>query len=120
MIAGPSAGTYSAPVTLKRYQTAAIGVRTKRAVSYTPEVPRSRERACASSLVMAICEKMMPMQARAVYAELTDGLKRPVRAEDLVYAAPGLPSREAVAGEREHLQKDKAGLEIAQGRFLGE
>ncbi|WP_051323787.1 enoyl-CoA hydratase/isomerase family protein [Candidatus Solirubrobacter pratensis] len=47
----------------------------------------------------------------------------PLRAEELVYAAadrvPGLPTREQVAAEREHLQKDKAGLEIAQGVFLG-
>src|SRR3954452_8732694 len=60
------------------------------------------------------------MDTRAVYAELTDGLTRPVRAEDLVYAAPGLPSREAVAAEREKLQKDKDGIEIAQGGFLGD
>ena len=55
MITGPSGGTYSRPVTLKRYHTAAIGVSTKRAVSYTHEVPRLRERACASSFVKAIC-----------------------------------------------------------------
>jgi thioesterase DpgC len=47
----------------------------------------------------------------------TDGL----RVEELVYSGvPGLPTREQVAAEREHLQKDKQGLEIAQGEFLGE
>src|SRR3954447_17865895 len=56
MIAGPSAGTYSAPVTLKRYQTLEIGVSTMRASSYTQEVPRRRESACASSLVMPMRE----------------------------------------------------------------
>src|SRR3954469_20690591 len=59
-------------------------------------------------------------EIRALYAELTDGLTRPLRAEELVYAAPGLPSREAVAAEREKLQKDKDGIEIAQGAFLGD
>jgi thioesterase DpgC len=43
-----------------------------------------------------------------------------MRAEELVYSGvPGLPSREQVLQEREHLQKDKQGLEIAQGEFLG-
>src|SRR3954465_7697322 len=60
------------------------------------------------------------MDVRAVYRERTDGLTRPVRAEELVYAAPGLPSREEVAAEREKLQKDKDGIEIAQGAFLGD
>ena len=64
-------------------------------------------------------------ETRALYGELTEGLTRPVRAEDLVYAAaeaqPGLtPTREQVEGERDKLQKDKAGLEIAQGAFLGD
>jgi thioesterase DpgC len=59
-------------------------------------------------------------EIRALYAELTDGFARPVRAEELVYAAPGLPSREEVAAEREKLQKDKDGVEIAQGAFLGD
>ena len=40
------------------------------------------------------------MDVRAVYASLTDGLTRSVRAEDLVYAAAGLPTREAVEAER--------------------
>ena len=57
---------------------------------------------------------------RALYAELTEGFTRPIRAEELVYAAPGLPSREEVAAEAEKLQKDKQGLEIAQGAFLGD
>src|SRR3954452_1897131 len=56
MIAGPSAGTNSAPVTLKRYQTLETGVRTPRASSYTNEVPRVRESACASSLVIPMRE----------------------------------------------------------------
>src|SRR3954471_23769316 len=120
MIAGPSAGTNSAPVTLKRYQTLETGVRTTRANSYTNEVPRVRESACASSLVIPMREDSPMEDIRALYAELTDGLTRPVRAEELVYAAPGLPSRDDIDAEREKLQKNKTGLEIAQGKFLGD
>ena len=57
---------------------------------------------------------------RAQYAQLTDDFKTPVRAEELVYLAPGLPSRDDIAAENEKLQKDKQGLEVAQGAFLGE
>ena len=50
--------------------------------------------------------------------------ERRLRADELVYAAaehvPELPTREQVAAERELLQKDKQGLEIAQGAFLGD
>jgi (3,5-dihydroxyphenyl)acetyl-CoA 1,2-dioxygenase len=57
-----------------------------------------------------------------LYEELTDGLTRPLRVAELVYAAaerdPALPSRAAIDEERTHLQKDKAGLEIAQGDFI--
>jgi thioesterase DpgC len=65
----------------------------------------------------------MRIDTHELYAELTrDG---PLRADELVYAAaelaPGLvPTREQVAAERERLQKDKQGLEIAQGAFLGD
>src|ERR1700754_2284760 len=45
---------------------------------------------------------------------------RALRAEELVYSGiPGLPSREEVAREAAKPQKDKAGLEIAQGEYLG-
>lgn len=60
------------------------------------------------------------MEAPRIYRELTEELTRPVRAEDLVYAAPGLPSREDVAAEAAKAQSAKAGLEIAQGAFLGD
>ena len=61
------------------------------------------------------------METRALYAELTEGLTRAVRADDLVYAAaelsPGLPpTREQVAQEREKLQKDKAGRRSRRAR----
>ncbi len=58
-----------------------------------------------------------------VYAELTDDLQRPLRAEELVYAAaerfPGLvPTREQMAVERTNALADKEGIELAQGVFL--
>jgi thioesterase DpgC len=58
------------------------------------------------------------LDVKGVYEDLTRN--GPLRAEELVYAGvPGLPTREQVAAEREKLQKDKAGLEIARGVFLG-
>jgi (3,5-dihydroxyphenyl)acetyl-CoA 1,2-dioxygenase len=61
--------------------------------------------------------------ALAVYEELTDGLTRPLRLAEVAYGAaerhPGLlPSRAEIEAERTRLQKDKAGLEIAQGDFI--
>jgi thioesterase DpgC len=61
--------------------------------------------------------------ALAVYEELTDGLTRPLRLAEVAYEAaerlPGLlPSRAQIKAERACLQKDKAGLEIAQGNFI--
>ncbi len=58
-----------------------------------------------------------------IYDELTDGRTQYLRAGELVYAAgerfPGLVARRAAFdAERRLLQKDKAGLEIAQGDFV--
>lgn len=60
-----------------------------------------------------------------VYDELTEGRTHHLRASELVYAASErlpalLPSRAAIDAERRRLQKDKQGLEIAQGSFLGQ
>ena len=62
-------------------------------------------------------------QAEAVYDEVTDGRARSLRMAEVVYAAAErhpdlLPSRGAIAAERERLQKDKEGLEIEQGVFF--
>jgi thioesterase DpgC len=59
----------------------------------------------------------------SIYAGLTDGYRRRLRVSELVYAAAErypdhLPSRAAIAAERELLQKDKQGLEINQGIFV--
>ena len=60
------------------------------------------------------------MEARAFYLDVTEGLTKPVRAEDLVYAAPGLPTPEEIADEADKPLSGKAGLEIAQGAFLAD
>ena len=62
-------------------------------------------------------------EIEAIYAELTDGLRRRLRVAELVYTAAErfpdlLPSRAAIDAERERLQKDKQGLEIDQGIFV--
>jgi (3,5-dihydroxyphenyl)acetyl-CoA 1,2-dioxygenase len=63
------------------------------------------------------------MDPLAAYRDITDGLRRPVRVTELVYTAAqrpasGLPTRDEIDGERTLLQKDKRGLEIAQGDFV--
>ena len=69
-------------------------------------------------------DAFLQRHVRKLYAELTDNGTDGLRADDLVYAAaervPGLaPSRGQVARERERLQKDKEGYEVAQGTLLG-
>jgi thioesterase DpgC len=68
-------------------------------------------------------ERFLRVHAEEVYAALTDDYAVALRAEELVYVAaerfPGLtPTRAQVAAEREHLQGDKDGAEIAQGLLL--
>jgi thioesterase DpgC len=63
------------------------------------------------------------MDPIAIYEEVTDGLRRPVRVTELVYEAAarslgGLPTREEIERERGQLQKHKEGLELAQGEFV--
>lgn len=58
-----------------------------------------------------------------IYAALTNQFERPLRVAELVYEAaerfPGLvPTRAEIDAERALKQKDKAGLEIAQGDFI--
>ena len=68
-------------------------------------------------------ERYLREHAEQVYAALTDDLATPLRLDELVYLAaerfPGLvPTREQVAAEREHLQGEKQGAEIAQGLLI--
>jgi thioesterase DpgC len=61
----------------------------------------------------------------SAFDEVTDGGRRELRCAELVYEAaekfPGLvPSRLEIDEERTHLQKEKRGLEMAQGEFLAQ
>ena len=65
-------------------------------------------------------EEHLRRNVATLYDELTDGLARQPRVSELVYSAaeryPGLlPTRAEIDAERELPQKDKQGLEIAQG-----
>jgi thioesterase DpgC len=68
-------------------------------------------------------ERFLREHAEELYAALTDDYATPLRLDELVYLAaerfPGLvPTRETVDAEREHLQGEKEGAEIAQGLLL--
>jgi (3,5-dihydroxyphenyl)acetyl-CoA 1,2-dioxygenase len=68
-------------------------------------------------------ERFLREHAEELYAALTDDFATPLRLDELVYLAaerfPGLvPKRAEVEAEREHLQGDKEGAEIAQGLLI--
>ena len=68
-------------------------------------------------------DEQLRRNAASLYDKLTEGLTRQLRVSELVYAAaehhPGLlPTRAEIDAERELPQKDKRGLEIAQGIFV--
>lgn len=93
-----------------------------------PARPRRSEREAAAAeaikgALLAARTAFLRVHAGAAYDALTDSRRRPVRAEELVYAAaerfPSLtPTRATVAAERQVAQKEKDGAEIAQGLFL--
>jgi thioesterase DpgC len=68
-------------------------------------------------------ETFLRAHAEALYDELTEGLTRRVRDEELLFAAaervPGLvPDRETMAAELERKLSEKQGVELAQGLLL--
>ncbi len=68
-------------------------------------------------------DQFLRSNGEAIYDELTDGLSKALRDDELLDAAadlhPGLvPDREALAAESERRLADKLGIEIAQGIFL--
>src|SRR5579871_6269182 len=84
------------------------------------------EQAAAEALINDLRDKRIAFlrrHAAGLYARLTDQLREFVRIEVLVERAaervPGLvPTRQQVQAERQHLQKDKDGVEVDQGLFL--
>jgi thioesterase DpgC len=68
-------------------------------------------------------ESYLHAHVEEIYDELTDGLERPLRDQELTFEAaeryPGLtPTREEIAAESERKLADKEGAELAQGLFL--
>jgi (3,5-dihydroxyphenyl)acetyl-CoA 1,2-dioxygenase len=68
-------------------------------------------------------DQFLRSNGEAIYDELTDGLSKALRDDELLDAAaelhPGLvPGREALAAESQRRLADKLGIEIAQGIFL--
>ena len=88
---------------------------------------RDAVQAAGAEIVQGLLRAVRNRFARAyvgpIYDLLSNGRRRFLRADELVYAVadlcPGLcPSRQAVAAERELLLAEKEGVEIAQGDFL--
>jgi (3,5-dihydroxyphenyl)acetyl-CoA 1,2-dioxygenase len=70
-------------------------------------------------------EAQLRLEIESIYEELTGGFQRSLRLDELVAAAAehraGLvPTAEEMAAERRLPQRDKQGLEIDQGIFLGQ
>ncbi len=92
--------------------------------------PKARHSAAEASAAKLIRDAAIGSRTRflrahtdAVYDKLTVGRSRFVRVEELAAAAarefPGLvPTEKQIAAEQGTLQRDKAGLEIAQGIFI--
>jgi (3,5-dihydroxyphenyl)acetyl-CoA 1,2-dioxygenase len=97
-------------------------------IARLPQKPHRRKvEADAAQTIFAAAraarERFLGAHAGALYDELTRQRSRFIRLEDLVFAAaaavPGLtPTAEQVAGESEHLQSEKDGVEIDHGIFL--
>ena len=110
---------------------AALSARVGRGEELLAQLPARRERNEAEAAAAAALQseldaaraEFLRAHTEAVYATLTDDLRRAVRDEELVYAAadrfPGLvPTRAQMAVERTRALPDKGGVEIAQGLFL--
>jgi thioesterase DpgC len=84
------------------------------------------QRASAETMSTALDEareQFLRAHAEELYDALTDGLSRPMRIEQLLELASErypclVPTAAAVEAERQHLQGDKDGVEIAQGLLI--
>src|SRR5439155_17051090 len=92
-----------------------------------PRPQRDEAQQAAATEILATLndarERFLRAHVEDVYEALTDGLSRPLRVEQLLERTaeryPGLtPTAATVAAEREHVQGDKDGAEIAQGLLL--
>ncbi|MFC5140450.1 enoyl-CoA hydratase/isomerase family protein [Actinomycetospora rhizophila] len=104
-----------------------LGVLDGELAALPPRPDRNTEQQDQATAVLergrAARERFLDRHLEAVYDALTDGGTRTLRAAELTYAAaelvPGLtPTRERIAQERRHPQKDKEGWEVDQGIFL--
>jgi len=102
----------------------AAGIRLLAALPRKPA--RSGAEQAAAALILSMSrdarDRFLTVHAPALYDELTAGRTRFVRLEELVLLAadaiPGLvPTRQEVAAEAKLDQRDKDGVEIAQGLF---
>ncbi len=96
-----------------------LPLRSKRTEAERAEASRVRES------LLAETGRVARSNRREIYDRLTEGGKRRVRVDDLVYRAaelwPGLvPTRDEVAREAERMQMDKDGREIQQGILVSE
>jgi thioesterase DpgC len=109
-------------------ETSAHLLRGEELLGRLPPRPRRNEAEAEAATILKDAldderSRFLRVHAAAVYAALTDDLRRPIRDEELVYAAaerfPGLaPTRAQMAAERERALPDKEGIEIAQGLLL--
>jgi thioesterase DpgC len=92
-----------------------------------PRPDRSESESAAAVALRDVLDaersRFLRAHVESLYEALTEGLRRAVRDEELVYAAadlvPGLvPTRDAVGRERARPLPDKEGIEIAQGLLL--
>ncbi len=111
-----------------RRRHAAFWAETGRLLRGLPGKPRrsAAESAAAEAILAAAREareRFLSAHAGRVYDDLTDGGRKFVRLESLVFdaaaAVPGLvPTRDEVAAEAALDQRDKDGVEIDQGIFI--
>lgn len=97
--------------------------------AWPPKPKRDAAQVKAAEVVKGVLRGARNAFARAyvdlLYSRVTDGYRRFVRAEDLVYAVadlcPGLcPTRREVEAELQLMQAEKEGVEIPQSDFLSQ
>jgi enoyl-CoA hydratase/carnithine racemase len=123
----------SSPSQLESYEAAAdaLSAFLRRGVALADRLPEPPQRSDAERIagealtatLAAARISFLKSHAIELYDDLTDNRSRPVRVEDLVYAAaervPGLaPSRQAMEAERARPLAAKRGLELAQGLLV--